>query len=122
MFPKASVYHLTRLHSDHYPVLLSLNPSNGNHTNRPFRFQPMWLSHPLFKKIVQDNWNDSLSLQANNLAFTNAARVWNKEVFGNVFHKKSILEARIKGTQNALANNPNQFQLSLLKEYNLILQ
>ena len=126
MYPEASVYHLTRLHSDHCPVLLSLNPSNGNHSNRPFRFQPMWLSHPHFTKLVQDNWNDSLSLQANNLAFNNAARVWNKEVFGNVFHKKSRLEARIKGTQHALTNNPNQFLINLertlLKEYNLILQ
>lgn len=54
------------------------------------------------------------------------ARVWNKEVFGNVFQKKSRLEAQIKGTQHALANNPNQFLInlerSLLKDYNLILQ
>ena len=86
----------------------------------------MWLSHPHFTKLVQDNWNDSLSLQANNLAFNNAARVWNKEVFGNVFHKKSRLEAHIKVTQHALANNPNQFLINLertlLKQYNLILQ
>ena len=52
--------------------------------------------------------------------------MWNKEVFGNVFHKKSRLEARIKGTQHALASNPNQFLINLgrtlLEEYNLILQ
>lgn len=126
LFPEAFVYHLTRLHLDHCPMLLSLNPSNGNHFNRPFRFQPMWISYPLFKKLVQDNWNDSLSLQAINLAFTNAAKVWNKEIFGNIFHKKSRLESRIKGTQHALVNNPNQFLINLernlLKEYNLILQ
>ena len=113
LFPEASVYHLTKMHSNHCPVLLSLNPSNGNHTNRPFISQPMWLSHPPFKKLVQDNWTDSLSLQANNLAFTTAARVWNKEVIRNVVHKKVRLESRIKGTQHALANNPNQFLINL---------
>ena len=46
LFPEASIYHLTKLHSNHCPVLLSLNSSNGNHTNRPFISQPMWLSHP----------------------------------------------------------------------------
>ena len=73
----------------------------------------MWLSHTPFKKLVQDNWTDSLSLQANNLAFTTAARVWNKEVIRNVVHKKVRLESRIKGTQHALANNPNQFLINL---------
>lgn len=116
LYPEAFVQHLTRLHSDHCPVLLSLKPPPSHPLTRPFKFQPMWLSHPLFNNLVQCSWNNFLPLEANILHFTDAAKVWNKEVFGNIFHRKVRLEARIKGTQSALASNPNQFLINLERQ------
>ena len=33
--------------------------------------------------------------------------MWNKDRFGNIFHKKKRLMARLYGVQKALANNPS---------------
>lgn len=47
------------------------------------------------------------------------------EVFGNLFAKKRRVLARLKGTQKAIAENPNDFLLNLenklLSKYSLIL-
>ena len=40
--------------------------------------------------------------------FTNKAKVWNREVFGNIFWKKKNLVARILGAKKALARYPSQ--------------
>lgn len=57
--------------------------------------------------------------------FTNKAKKWNVEVFGNLFARKRRVLARLSGTQKALANNPNDFLLALeeklIEEYSLIL-
>lgn len=73
------------------------------------------MSHPLFPKLVQDNWG-SQNLEANIVAFTNASQTWNREICGNIFHKKSELEARLNGTQRVLANKPNSFLINLEKK------
>lgn len=35
--------------------------------------------------------------------FTNKARSWNKDHFGNLFHRKKRIQARIKGIQDGLS-------------------
>ena len=41
--------------------------------------------------------------------FTDKAKVWNRDVFGNLFHRKKRTLARLRGAQIALSNNPNNF-------------
>ena len=57
--------------------------------------------------------------------FVNRVKKWNVEVFGNLFAKKRRVLARLKGTQKAIAENPNDFLLNLenklLSKYSLIL-
>ena len=57
--------------------------------------------------------------------FTNKARKWSTEVFGNLFARKRRVLARLSGTQKALANNPIVFLLrlekQLIEEYALIM-
>nr|XP_023924685.1 uncharacterized protein LOC112036087 [Quercus suber] len=52
--------------------------------------------------------------------------VWNKDVFGNIFHRKNQMEARLRGIQASLANGPSAYLLNLeevlRKEYLGILQ
>nr|XP_023872395.1 uncharacterized protein LOC111985008 [Quercus suber] len=116
-FPEAKVTHLARVNSDHYPLLLNLCPNLTNASNRPFRFQPMWLSHNDFPVIVRESWADmDVNLAEAITRFTNKAQIWNKEVFGNIFVRKRQIMARLLGTQRALANNPNSFLIDLQEQ------
>ena len=55
LYLEASIHHLTRTHSDHCPVLLKLVDHGPSCLRRPFRFQPMWMSHPMFPEVVTDS-------------------------------------------------------------------
>ena len=71
------------------------------------------MSHPLFLGILRDSWADDLHLKPNVDKFTADVKIWNKEVFGNLFHRKNRVEARLKGVQTSLAFCPNDHLLNL---------
>ncbi|KAK7859228.1 hypothetical protein CFP56_007765 [Quercus suber] len=116
LYPEANMQHLTRIHSDHCPILLSFVNPPELHLPRPFRFQQFWLSHPQFGKLQSDNWLEHYELDANLQNFTEVVKIWNKEVFGNIFQRKARIEARLNGIQKALANGPSSFLLNLEKQ------
>jgi hypothetical protein len=97
LFPEATVSHLTRTHSDHCPLLLTLCPIIPHVLPRPFRFESIWFSHSDFPNIV---------LTFN--TFASLVTVWNKREFGNIFHRKNRILARLNGIQCALASNPSE--------------
>ena len=41
--------------------------------------------------------------------FTDKAKNWNRNVFGNFFHRKNRIIARLKGVQIGLSNGPSEF-------------
>ena len=89
LFEETIVLHLQKTSSDHHPILINSSPSNLLRTNRPFRLETIWFSDLLFPKIIQDSWNSHsedaiLALKD----FTNKIRIWNRNVFGNIFPKK----------------------------------
>ncbi|KAL4609882.1 hypothetical protein ACB092_08G013100 [Castanea dentata] len=99
----------------------------GNVTDRPFRFQSIWLNHKDFTSVVRAAWtSQDIRLKGAISNFILKAQKWNKDVFGNVFVRKKKIMARLLGTQKALASQPNPFLLNLqnqlFEEYNLILQ
>ncbi|KAK9983152.1 hypothetical protein SO802_032677 [Lithocarpus litseifolius] len=113
-FPEAMVRHLARINSDHFPLLLSLTPNLGRSGGRPFRFQPIWLSHESFSSIVKDAWEGNhQNINGAIISFIQKAKAWNKDVFGNIFWKKKNLIARILGVENALGRNPSQRLINL---------
>lgn len=93
MYPKASDKHLTRVHSDHYPLLIDLDSRSSLHLSCPFRFQLGWPSHPesinFFRRLgeILFLWRVQLSL------LLMQQKTWNKEIFGNIFARKRRLEA-----------------------------
>ena len=94
LFPEASVQHLVHINSDHCPLLLNLDSPPPQSSDRPFRFQPMWLSHPKFPLVVRDAWVDrDFDLPNAIVDFTIKARVWNKDIFGNIHVRKKRLLA-----------------------------
>lgn len=60
----------------------------------------MWLSHDGFPSI------DS---------FTQKAKSWNKEAFGDIFWKKRNMTATLLGAEKALAKNPLQRMIDIHK-------
>ena len=119
IFPEASVLHLERLHSDHCPIKVLFENNREFRPPRPFRFQPMWLSHPLFPNVVKEAWHNPSSLQQALATFTCKANSWNKDHFGNLFHRKRRIQARLKGIQASLSISPNVFLVELEKKLRL---
>ncbi|GAV70297.1 hypothetical protein CFOL_v3_13795 [Cephalotus follicularis] len=98
LFPNNMVSNLSRMSSNHCPILMDTN-SKDSPPPRRFRFESMWLSHSNFQTVVSSSWgpfNDS-PVQAIQ-ACANALSSWNRNVFGNLFKKKRHIQTRIKGT------------------------
>ena len=47
-----------------------------------------------------------LDLKPNVEKFTRDVTSWNRDVFGNIFHKKNKAKARLRGVQVNIANKP----------------
>lgn len=115
LYPEACVKHLERSHSNQCPVILSLHQEVQLNIPRLFRFQPMWLSYPSFPGVVREAWTAHPGLPTTITTFTNKAKEWNKNIFGNVFQWKRRICARLEGIQFALANHPSRFLVDLEK-------
>ncbi|XP_075654120.1 uncharacterized protein LOC142624437 [Castanea sativa] len=102
-----------RIQSDHCLVKLCMDNNQNSQFPRPFKFQPMWLSHPSFPGVVSDAWSRQNSLKQAQSNFTVKANAWNKTEFGNLFHRKRRLVARLKGIQENLSIQPNNFLVDL---------
>lgn len=113
MYPEATIHHLAYTHSDHCPVLLKIDDHGPSNLCRPFRLQPMWMSHPLFPIVLTNSWIEDGPLKLNVEKFTADVKIWNREVFGDIFHRRKRIEARIRGIQTIIANGPNEYLLNL---------
>lgn len=106
IFPEYTVFNLPNLSSDDRPIFLRLNSYKPpSMDSRPFRFQAAWLSNDSFKRVVSDAWSSTDSFSTNLQNLQNKLKVWNKEVFGNIFKEKRIILARIEGIECAMEKN-----------------
>ena len=125
LYSDAKVTHLLRYHSDHYPVLLEMQPGVSRGKKRPFRFQTCWLLDPTFLDVVSQAWGGANNLVEAVDSFTRNVVDWNKNQFGNIFTRKKILMARINGIQKAIAFKPSSFllklEVDLLRDLDLVL-
>jgi len=117
-FQEGVVRHLIRAGSDHSPLLIATEGfTQSLPSKKPFRFHSAWLYHHQFENLVKDNW-DSNNLLAQNLsALASKLVVWNREVFGDLFHKKRRLWARIEGIQRKLETGAPWFLLKLDRRF-----
>lgn len=94
----AMVTHLPSLASDHNPLLLALNPPQRvKPSRRPFRFEAAWFSHPDFKRLIDEKWNQEAEAPRALEELREASKRWNIDTFGNIFSRKKMLFKRIKG-------------------------
>ena len=127
LFPEASVTHLPRTHSDHCPVFLNLCPNIPCTLPRPFRFESIWFSHMDFMSVVEKAWaTPALNLSITFTIFAALVTVWNKSKFGNIFHRKKRILARLNGVQCTLTSRPLEslyrLEKSLREDYFTILK
>ncbi|KAL8140213.1 LOW QUALITY PROTEIN: hypothetical protein V2J09_006234 [Rumex salicifolius] len=100
----AVVRHLPAIRSDHNPILLCLGPTHSFDRHcRPFHFEAMWLSHPLFMKTVLEKWKGHKGAPEALNILREELRIWNKDVFGNLNYKKDKLLKRIDGIDRTIA-------------------
>lgn len=86
----------------------------------------MWFRHPTFEILISDIWtNGQQDLRQCFLLLPGHLRVWNQQVFGNIFYKKARCVARLDGIQRGLCvkNSPflEDFEGKVTAELNEIL-
>ncbi|KAL8137253.1 hypothetical protein V2J09_003254 [Rumex salicifolius] len=102
---EAVVRHLPAIRSDYNPLFLCLDPSSlNNRGHQPFRFEAMWLAHPQFMSFLLKKWKREKAAPDALGCLQKDLRIWNKEVFGNLYYKKEKLLRRIEGIDNAIAS------------------
>ena len=81
----------------------------------------MWTMHNNFEGLVQNSWNEQVVVNVNIANCTRIFKERNVSVFGNLFHTKRKLLARLVGIQRKLHyfNNPFLVKLEsgLLADY-----
>lgn len=94
--------------------------------SRPFRFEAAWTTHSQFKDVVANAWESANSLHEATTSFRIAVLDWNSRIFGNIFHRKKRLIARLEGIQRSLSCRISPFLLdlekTLIKDYNATLK
>ena len=119
-FEEANVIHLPKVASDHSPILINTEPTLHNFRSRPFRLETIWFNDPSFPTLVHDSWtkfpqNVPLAIRD----FTTRVTIWNRQVFGNIFHRKKRLLACLNRIQKSMSFCPCSALLDLEKELTL---
>lgn len=120
-YPSVTIIHLPKTYSNHNPLLIRLtNPISGN-TNKPFRLEKYWLSHPKFRKVVKQSWDSRNFSDTLNFFQTNI-KEWSAQNFWDIFANKKRILARLRGIQNSLSYTTSTFlrnlEQTLFIEYN----
>jgi len=110
LFEEARVLHLIQNQSDHCPILIApYGCVSPKQSTKPFKFQAAWLTHDKFHEFLEDNWNRTMPIYPHLSQLSIALSTWNREVFGNLFHRKKQIWNRLAGTQLRLAQGYNRF-------------
>ncbi|XP_061343807.1 uncharacterized protein LOC133289818 [Gastrolobium bilobum] len=124
-FEEADVLNLSRIFSDHYPVLVRLEKGDSCWRERPFRFMAIWQNDPRFSVFFKSNWDTSSELLSSLKSFTLAVKDWNKSVFGFILFRKNRVLARLDGIQKHMCLHNSwhleDLETKLLRELSEIL-
>ena len=103
-YPDSCQKRLTRLCSDHFPIMLDCRGIPGG--RRPFRFENMWLKSEGFVELVRQWWSfyqmqgtPSKVLVGKFKALKRDLKIWNRQVFGNVEARKKSLFQKLQSLE-----------------------
>ncbi|KAF7842178.1 ribonuclease H [Senna tora] len=115
LFSDASAKCLTRIHSDHHPILLNTVEDETTPKNRPFRFEACWFQHKGFKDFIKNQWNVDRGHHHMLADLSKNLQKWNMEVFGDIKSRKNTIMRRLHGIQLSLDKKYNPFLAELGK-------
>ncbi|KAA3486878.1 LINE-1 reverse transcriptase isogeny [Gossypium australe] len=101
-FPQSLVHHLTRIKSDHRPLLLITKPDILTPKGRPFRFLAGWTMHNNFSNFVKGKWEFKGNMTDSLNNFTAFVKDWNRDVYGFLGNRKRKLMRSLNNIQRAL--------------------
>ncbi|XP_027150340.1 uncharacterized protein LOC113750578 [Coffea eugenioides] len=114
------VSHLARGRSDHAPLLICCQ--NGSPSKRAFKFLNVWRHHSGFKDAVHKCWQQPAEREGmtkfyNKLRVVKGGlRVWNAQVFGNIFSKVKEAEAILKQREDEFDNGRGSVSRAVVEE------
>ena len=115
-----SVTHLSRVGSDHAPLLVQ----HATHIKPKcsFRFQNFWTAHEDFLGEVTHIWNSSFTgpsmvvLGKKLKALKKHLKDWSWECFGNIFSEEALAEEEMKAMEVVLDNDPTSENIQKLNQ------
>ncbi|XP_070002742.1 uncharacterized protein LOC142165914 [Nicotiana tabacum] len=122
-FPGLEVTHLSKIGSDHCPMLLKCDIETPP-IKKSFRFLNFWTKHETFKEVVKENWNADFS--ANPFCIFNykikklkqALSTWSRATYGDIFQKIASLEEVVLVHEIQFEVNPTQMNRQRLRQVN----
>lgn len=122
---ECTVLHLSRVYSDHHPILVKTASHHQSRRKGHFKFLLPWVTHANFRKVVERSWAAGSSISDSINKFKEAATKWNIEEFGHIGRKKRTLQNRIQGIQKTIENRYSEklrdLESTLLREYEEVL-
>ncbi|XP_075097908.1 uncharacterized protein LOC142175228 [Nicotiana tabacum] len=120
-FPILEVTHLSKIGSDHSPMLLKCD-FEAPPVKKSFRFLNFWVKHDTFKDVIRENWHADFS--ANPFILLNfklkklkkALSTWSKETYGDIFQKIVSLEEVVMVHERQFEANPTQLNRERLQK------
>ncbi|XP_039050208.1 uncharacterized protein LOC120191304 [Hibiscus syriacus] len=113
-FPNLRVVTLTRMYSDHNPILVNTDLELPvDKEKRPFRLEAAWMMHDDFNRIFSSAWDKKKNSLVDAVEETKRTLIeWKESTFGNIFKRKKILMKQLQGIQRST----NYFHSNYLQE------
>ncbi|KAH1090891.1 hypothetical protein J1N35_018148 [Gossypium stocksii] len=112
-FPQCLLQHLTRIKSDHWPLLLSTRQDLRTPKGRPFRLIVGWTQHNTFPTFTNEQWNYAGCMVDSLSNFTSDVKFWNRNVYGFLGTRKHHLMRSLGNIQQATDHFPSKTKGSL---------
>ncbi|KAK6146196.1 hypothetical protein DH2020_020065 [Rehmannia glutinosa] len=112
LFPKSSVIHLPRVHSDHAPLLFQASLT----INKPpaaFRYMKMWARHQYFLCTVAQVWGSPtdvsglFNLHYKLIRVKQKMKWWNRNIFGNIFSNLKQAKQNVHNAERTYDSDPS---------------
>ncbi|XP_075081792.1 uncharacterized protein LOC142166427 [Nicotiana tabacum] len=113
LFGETKVTHLSRICSDHAPLLMEYGNYDPTHT-KYFKFLNIWVDHDEYLNVIQQSWveevhgNPLYILYQKTKRVCSALRRWSKATFGDIYEEPKKLEKLIKEFEEASVTNNTQ--------------
>eukprot|EP00253_Pinus_taeda_P020287 PITA_20287 len=106
--------------SDHWPIMLQWSRPESK-SNKPFRFESFWFSHPNLKEVVTAAWKSftppvgakMFQFQKKIKYLKQALKTWNRTQFGNIFDERKVLEQQMNTLQQCIISEGRKEEYAL---------